>query len=92
MSTSPPSSHLETPISGRSSRARKPVKHFGSYVISEDVISEEEGYKETEEEEDESFEAKGGKEESDDESAVEDGSDDGMNLVGRTCLHVGFRD
>jgi len=69
MSDSPTSTRLETPLSTRTSRARKPVKHYGSFLDS-DQLPEDEDHQEEDDvvdDEDESFKVKGGKEESEDE-------------------------
>ena len=83
MSSSPPSSRLATPTS-RSSRVRKQVTHYGSYMDS-DVISEEEDHIDVVADEDESFEDKVTKGKESDDAASEldglGGSEDEMNLV-----------
>ena len=79
MPNSPNSSRLETPASNRSSRVRKPVKHYGSFVDS-DLITDENTHHRVQDDDDESFELKGAKEESD-ERVDYDGSNDDTNLV-----------
>jgi len=88
MSDSPTSTRLETPLSTRTSRARKPVKHYGSFLDS-DQLPEDEDHQEEDDvvdDEDESFKVKGGKEESEDEVegdeiVLGDGSEDEIDFV-----------
>ena len=82
-SADPPSSCLEIPPN-RSSRLRKPVTHYGSFMGSDMISDAEEDEDVDDEDDDDLFEADGGRAESADEEAVfEDGSQEDTDVVGR---------